>query len=710
MKAILTAYAQVGFSRRLLTGALFAAATFVVPQHGVAGLVGLLAADGWARLLGRPRAHIDEGFYGFNGLLVGLAMGLYFRLSVPLLLLLALVSLLVVVVAAAARNLAERYLGIPVLGLPFMIVTWVALLATARFSGLEFTVEPILAGELGAGLLPPMLELYLESLGAVFFQLNVVSGVLVLLGLLWSSRWAVVLSVIGFVAGWAVHTALGGSAADLGQHFIALNFLLIGIAVGGVYVVLSPASMALAAAAGAMTAITGAALLNLLAAVELPALAMPFILTTQLLLFALALRAGARGPRLVVGEVGTPEENLRRVVHRARRFPDPATPLLHPPVLGRWQITQGPDGEHTHRGLWRHAWDFEVVDEDGERHRNGGERVQDWYAWNAPVVAAADGKVVRVVDHLQDNVVGQVDTTHNWGNLVIVWHHGDVFSASCHLARGSVAVREGEAVVRGQVIGRVGNSGRSPVPHLHFQVQASAEIGAPTRHAELLHYVRTEQGAATADSAAVYTTHGSPPTGAVIEPLNVDDGVRRALAIAPGRELKWRWQRPDRGPEEREETWQASIDPLGRRALITDGGRAPFFADTHYFTVLDYEGRPDTLLSMFAIAAARAPFCARRGLRWSDSPAATSQLSAAARLRVELTLPFSETGLVHTRSEVARQAGEVLLTCRVEPPAGVAAGADLPDRFELRWAENSGPVAITGWRGQTCTLRAEVMP
>ena len=60
------------------------------------------------------------------------------------------------------------------------------------------------------------------------------------------------------------------------------------------------------------------------------------------------------------------------------------------------------------------------------------------------------------------------------GNHVVM-RRGDVFAAFAHLAPGSVAVREGQEVRIDQVIGRVGHTGNSTSPHLHFQLMDAAD-------------------------------------------------------------------------------------------------------------------------------------------------------------------------------------------------------------------------------------------
>ena len=699
----LEAYAQIAFGRSRVAGLLFLAATFVVPAHGAAGLFGLVICNGFAHLLGRPRAHIEEGYYGFNGLLVGLALGLFFRFSPTFVVLLLVVSLLTVVLAAAMRNIAERYLGLPVLSLPFVLATWIALLATRRFAEVEVALDPVLVSDLGAGVLPGWADLYVRSLGACFFQLSTLSGLFVLAGLLFLSRWATLLSIVGFASGCAIYLGLGGAQGDLDNHFVGFNFILSSIAVGGIFVVLSPGSLALAAAAGALSAIISAAILALLGPMHLPVLAFPFILATQLLVFALMLRTRAGGLQLVSGMPDTPEANLTRANFEARRYPDPSTPLVDLPVMGRWKVTQGHDGPHTHQGLWAHAWDLEVVDDDGRTFRDEGHAIEEYYAYRAPVCAPAAGKVVRVIAHHEDNPVGEVDTVNNWGNVIVLWHHGQLYSALCHLQKGSVRVHEGDAVVRGQVLARVGNSGRSPVPHLHFQLQATAEVGAPTLKGQLLHYV---QQSADADGAPIYVTCGIPEEGAIVRPLTVDEAVRRALTLAPGLEREWEVR--GAGVDGTViETWRSEIDAVGGRRLVSDADAvARLYADDRYLTVLDYEGPRDTLLGLLYLGTPRVPYLGEDGIVWNDSPATGAFVGTVARLGQELVRPFVEVGAVATTSRLERTAGGAMVATTLAVGDVLGGRGELPDRIEIVWEPGLGPTRIAAWRGDTLMVEA----
>jgi urea transporter/murein DD-endopeptidase MepM/ murein hydrolase activator NlpD len=629
-------------------------------------------------------------------------LALYFRFCVAFFALLSITILFTVIIAALLRNLSERYLGLPVLSLPFVLGTWIALLAAKRFDGVEANVHIILYSDVYSRYFPEFIELYLHSLAAALCQLSVSSGALILVGLLLFSRWAVVLSVLGFSAGYLVYTGLGGVSSDLHTLFAGFNFVLTAIAVGGVFIVLKPGSIVLSAIAGAICAMISAALLVLLTPLDLPILALPFIATTQLLLFVVMIRTAPGQLRLVRGELKSPEDNLNRTVYQDRRYPDPAVPVVYLPVKGQWKITQGVNGDSTHKGLHAHAWDFEVQDDQGRFFRDRGKKVEDYYAYRALVVAPGDAKVARVVDHVDDNAIGEVDTNNNWGNLVILWHGGYVYSALCHLLKGSIQVKEGETVTVGQIVARVGNSGRSPKPHLHFQLQTSAEIGAPTCYGEFIHYLSID------GDKSQYITHGTPAQDTQVSSLTIDDSVIQTVTLAPGK--SWRWAIHENGAR-REESWQSEIDHLGNRRLREDSTKAAItiFVDSYYTTMLDYSGSAKQLLGLFYLGAPRIPYLSRRNVAWTDIPSVNAFMRRINRLMYDLVFPFYAIPTVRTQSALSVSAKGVLITTDLKNGSKLFSSPRVPERIEVEFTRGIGPSAIRAFRDGKGILSAEVI-
>ena len=89
-------------------------------------------------------------------------------------------------------------------------------------------------------------------------------------------------------------------------------------------------------------------------------------------------------------------------------------------------------------------------------------------AENTSVLAAANGVVTFVKD--DSNIGGpSIEYWHN-SNFIVIQHPNGEYSRYDHLAHRSAAVRTGQHVKRGQVIARVGMTGFTYLPHLHFQV------------------------------------------------------------------------------------------------------------------------------------------------------------------------------------------------------------------------------------------------
>jgi murein DD-endopeptidase MepM/ murein hydrolase activator NlpD len=120
-----------------------------------------------------------------------------------------------------------------------------------------------------------------------------------------------------------------------------------------------------------------------------------------------------------------------------------------------------------------------------------GVRTRDCFAWGAEIHAPFDGEIVAAADGvaerswihpLRELIVAFKNTVTFsparlrtlLGNYVIM-RRGEIFAAFAHLAPGSVAVAPGQAVRNGDVLGRVGHTGNSTAPHLHFQLMDSID-------------------------------------------------------------------------------------------------------------------------------------------------------------------------------------------------------------------------------------------
>lgn len=98
------------------------------------------------------------------------------------------------------------------------------------------------------------------------------------------------------------------------------------------------------------------------------------------------------------------------------------------------------------------------------------------------VVAAAPGKVAAIRDGMSDQAItnGTSDITgRECGNGVLVDHGGGWQTQYCHMRNGSVAVRNGQRVAKGTVLGEVGLSGNTQFPHLHFAVRHNDTVVDP---------------------------------------------------------------------------------------------------------------------------------------------------------------------------------------------------------------------------------------
>lgn len=142
------------------------------------------------------------------------------------------------------------------------------------------------------------------------------------------------------------------------------------------------------------------------------------------------------------------------------------------PVAGTWDVLHGgpdPDGNRHHGHPEQHyAVDLVIREHGRVRPPASSEDNASHHAHGQRVLAPAPGVVVRVVDGRPDTPPG--DAGSGGGNGLIIDHGGGEFSSLWHLLAGSLEVEVGDEVARGQSLGRVGNSGASTLPHLHWHL------------------------------------------------------------------------------------------------------------------------------------------------------------------------------------------------------------------------------------------------
>lgn len=153
--------------------------------------------------------------------------------------------------------------------------------------------------------------------------------------------------------------------------------------------------------------------------------------------------------------------------------------VLRLPVDGNWFVYWGgrgiEDNYHAVDVGQRFALDLLIV-RDGQTHSGDASALESYYCWGQPVLAPAKGIVMRAVDGLPDQAIGESDVANPAGNHIVIDFGGDEYGFLAHLQQGSVRVVKGDVVATGQEIGLCGNSGNTSEPHLHFHMQTSPRL------------------------------------------------------------------------------------------------------------------------------------------------------------------------------------------------------------------------------------------
>jgi hypothetical protein len=165
---------------------------------------------------------------------------------------------------------------------------------------------------------------------------------------------------------------------------------------------------------------------------------------------------------------------------------DEAPLVLGPPLSGgNWGAFNTTDSSPHSRNIeqfdgdpripLRFAIDWVLLGPDGGEYSGDSDNNADHHGYGADLLAVADGTIEAVTDGVPENVPGEtravpITLDTRGGNLVILDIGDGRYVTYAHLIPGSLTVRVGDRVKRGDVLGKLGNSGNSSGPHLHFHV------------------------------------------------------------------------------------------------------------------------------------------------------------------------------------------------------------------------------------------------
>jgi len=611
IKPVLNSYSVLFFSQNRVLGIILLLVSFFNPVSGFAGLGCVLLSLLITKLLKLTGEDHRMGIYSFNSLLLGIAFGAFFQVNLMFIIWTVVACCMVVITSVIISQRLSKQ-NLPMLSFPFILVFWLVLLTSNSIfnTGLLqksssllqeiYTGPGNLAGAEGylAAVLPRLLSLFFRSLSAVLFQHHIIAGMLIAIGILVHSRIAFSLLVISFFAACGFNSITHTYPEGISYYHLGANLMMASMAIGSFFTIPSLRSYLLAVFCIPLGFVVINALTTLMAVHVLPIFSLPFCVINISLLYFLTL-IGHRSTLLLTRvQHYSPERNLYYVLNLQNRLNDLKYIKLGLPFMGYWTVSQGYNGTITHKGEWGQALDFVITDDEQKTYQYPGTLPEHFYCFNKPVLACADGVVEQVVNHVEDNDIGEENLKENWGNTVVINHAPGLYSKLSHLKKNSIKVKPGDSVKQGDLLGFCGNSGRSPEPHLHFQLQATPYIGSKTLSYPFAYYFNKKGNQNNLESYAI------PNENDVLCNFEVNASLKKAFDLQPGFVAKLS---TETGATE---DWEVFKDAANQSYIYskTTGAAAYFINNGNMFYFTSFYGDKTSLLYYFYLAAYKVIF------------------------------------------------------------------------------------------------------
>ena len=604
ISSIISSYAGIYFLDKFFVGVLLLGISFINPNIGLAGLICVLSSYLFARFLGMRDQFLSTGYYTYNPLLVGLSIGYLFKFSLLTVFLVSIAGIITFLITLSLSTMFYQYFRLPILSLPFVIVSCIVYLASSQYSNLfvnGFYPQPTTFGWVNR--LPLWFVGFTKSVGAIIFLPNVISGIVILLAILFVSRILFFLALTGYVAGSLTVAAFTGSVVQAFSNVNSFNFILIAMALGGVFLIPNIKSYTISMVAVISSSLFLYAIEKVWYQYGVPVFTLPFNLISMMFLYTLGV---LNFPLITKYYRGTPEKTMDYYLTYISRFSGTLRTLTLP-FFGEWSVWQGVEGKWTHKGAWRYAIDFVITDKEGKTYSGDEKVIDNYYCFRKPVISPVRGRVVKVINNIEDNPIGVVNKDNNWGNLVLIYDERGFYVLLCHLLKGSIRVEEGEWVERGKVLGLCGNSGYSPQPHLHVHVQLDNIIGSPTVPFSFVQYM---------DSDGRYYSNSVPKENQKLTPLLTDINMDFKMSFLLDDYVELELIKNN--SETKKVNLTVKMDSNGEFYFEGKSSKLYFSKWEGTFYVNRIEGKYDPTLKALFLALPRMPLNNKAGIHWED--------------------------------------------------------------------------------------------
>ena len=592
LRVIFKPFASILFLRDYKLGIFIFLLSFILPSVAILGIVGLFSTILFAEFVKIRDEYLKYGFYLYNSLLVGMGIGYFYDVSTITIIITIILSIFTFLLSFGLNRVLS-YWYMPILSLPFAFVSMLFYLASLKYTTLlSNLINKYSVSDISINI--DILSSYFKSLGSIFFLPYNIAGIVIMIIMLFYSRIMFIMSIIGFLAGVFFHSLFVPFYLAINSPY-NFNFVLIAIALGGVFLIPNLKNYFLAILGVLLSVILIDAMEVFFNMYSLPVYTLPFNIVVLLFLMLLYW-IGYKYYNFYIKE--TPEKSLLYYLSNIYRFGGNEI-KIYLPFIGKWSVYQAFDGEWTHKGKWRYAYDF-VIKKNGKTYANDGLYLEDYYAFGKPIIAPINGYVVALRDDLPDNFIGSVDRINNWGNYIIIKSDLGFYVEISHLMQNSINVKIGDYVKYGDIIAKCGNSGYSPEPHIHIQVQKYPFLGSETLPFKFVDYIKNNH---------LYF-YSLPKKDDEIESFRVDKSTQLKLNFILDESYKYEVYEKDKKIGEVE--FVVNMNERGEFYFKdNEKNKLYFYSAEKFFYFYKYEGSESYLKELFKIAP-KIPFINQR--------------------------------------------------------------------------------------------------